>query len=237
MKEKKSNRTKTKKIRSRAYKIIRNTLITLVILGILAVAVCNIVVIASAKAHILTFDEAKELTDIDCIIVLGAGLKSDGSPSNLLYERILCGAELYLAGASDRLLLSGDHSRVDYNEVGAMKKYMLDRGIEANVVFTDHAGLDTYDTMYRAKEIFKAKRVIVVTQGFHLSRAVFIANALGLEAYGVDCDTGVYGRNIMNDIREIAARPKYVLDAVFKPEPQYLGEAIPIWGEASASDG
>ncbi|MBQ8895830.1 MAG: YdcF family protein [Clostridia bacterium] len=235
MKEKKSS--KTRRERAKIYKVIRNTIIALLLFGILFVAVSNIIVITSANRSIVSFEEAVALGDIDCIIVLGAGLKSDGSPSNLLYERILCGADLYLAGASSRLLLSGDHSRVDYNEVGAMKSYMLSRGIAANVVFTDHAGFDTYDTMYRAKEIFKAKRVIIVTQGFHLTRAVFIANALGLEAYGVDCDTGAYGRNIMNDLRETAARPKYVLDAIFKPEPEYLGEAIPIWEDASASDG
>lgn len=207
------------------------------LLAVFAVALCNIIVIASAKQNVVSFEEAVELGDIDCIIVLGAGVKPDGTMSNLLYERTLCGAELYLKNASERLLLSGDHSRADYNEVGAMKEYMVSRGIDKSAVFTDHAGFDTYDTMYRAKEIFKAKRVIIVTQGFHLSRAVFIAKALGLDAYGVDCDTGRFGRNPMNDLREIAARPKYVLDAIFKPEPQYLGEAIPIWEDASATDG
>ena len=230
MKEKKFDRAKT-------LKLIKIITVTVLLASIFAVAVANIIVIASANPYIVSFDEAAALGDIDCIIVLGAGLKADGSPSNLLYERILCGAELYLANASERLLLSGDHSRADYNEVGAMKSYMLERDIEAGAVFTDHAGFDTYDTMYRAKEIFKAKRVIIVTQGFHLSRAVFIANALGLDAYGVDCDTGRYGRNIKNDLREIAARPKYLLDAIFKPEPKYLGEAIPIWEDASATDG
>lgn len=207
------------------------------LLAVFAVALCNIIVIASAKQNVVSFEEAVELGDIDCIIVLGAGVKPDGTMSNLLYERTLCGAELYLKNASERLLLSGDHSRADYNEVGAMKEYMVSRGIDKSAVFTDHAGFDTYDTMYRAKEIFKAKRVIIVTQGFHLSRAVFIAKALGLDAYGVDCDTGRFGRNPMNDLREIAARPKYVLEAIFKPEPEYLGEAIPIWEDASATDG
>lgn len=236
MKEKKLSK-RSKKQRSKAFKIIRNTLIILAIIAFLYGTVCNALVILSAKKSIIGAEEAATLGNIDCIIVLGAGLKPDGTPSNLLYERILCGAELYLSGASERLLLSGDHSRTDYNEVGAMKDYMLARGIDASVVFTDHAGLDTYDSVYRAREIFKAKRVIIVTQGFHLSRAVFIARALGLDAYGVDCDTGAYGRNIKNDIRELAARPKYVLDAIFQPAPKYLGEAIPIWGEASASDG
>ncbi|MBO5786452.1 MAG: YdcF family protein [Clostridia bacterium] len=232
MKEKKSGKTKRRYI-----KITALILLVCFLLAVFAVALCNIIVIASAKQNVVSFEEAVELGDIDCIIVLGAGVKPDGTMSNLLYERTLCGAELYLKNASERLLLSGDHSRADYNEVGAMKEYMVSRGIDKSAVFTDHAGFDTYDTMYRAKEIFKAKRVIIVTQGFHLSRAVFIAKALGLDAYGVDCDTGRFGRNPMNDLREIAARPKYVLEAIFKPEPEYLGEAIPIWEDASATDG
>ncbi|MBO5913870.1 MAG: YdcF family protein [Clostridia bacterium] len=232
MKEKKSGKTKRRYI-----KITALILLVCFLLAVFAVALCNIIVIASAKQNVVSFEEAVELGDIDCIIVLGAGVKPDGTMSNLLYERTLCGAELYLKNASERLLLSGDHSREDYNEVGAMKEYMVSRGIDKSAVFTDHAGFDTYDTMYRAKEIFKAKRVIIVTQGFHLSRAVFIAKALGLDAYGVDCDTGRFGRNPMNDLREISARPKYVLDAIFKPEPKYLGEAIPIWEDASATDG
>ncbi len=209
----------------------------LALAGILAVAVCNIIVIAFANKYIVEFDSAVELGDIDCIIVLGAGVKEDGTLSNILRERVACGAELYLSGASDRLLLSGDHSREDYNEVGAMKAYMVSRGIDKDVVFTDHAGFDTYDTVYRAKEIFKAEKVLIITQDFHISRAVFIARAIGLDAYGVECDTGELGNDLRDDLREIAARPKYVLDAIFKPKPKYLGEAIPIWGEASLTDG
>ncbi|MBQ4316797.1 MAG: YdcF family protein [Clostridia bacterium] len=238
MKKKESNKTdkKAKKAR-RVFKILLKVTLILALIGILFVAVCNIVVIASANKYIVDFDTAVELDDIDCIIVLGAGLRADGTPSNILHERVECGANLYLSGASERLLLSGDHSRTDYNEVGAMKDYMVSRGIDKNVVFTDHAGFDTYDTAYRAKEIFKAEKVLIVTQDFHISRAVFIARSVGLDAYGVECDTGELGNNIFNDLREIAARPKYVLDAIFKPKPKYLGEAIPIWGEASLTDG
>ncbi len=206
-------------------------------LGVSAMAVCNFVVIETADEYVLPFDEAVKIEDVDCIIVLGAGVKEDGTMSYVLSERVRLGAELYLADASDRLLLSGDHSREDYNEVGAMKDYMLSRDIPANVVFTDHAGFDTYDTMYRAKEIFKAKKVLIVTQQFHISRAVFIARSLGLEAYGVCCDEDARYFNLMTDIREFCARPKYLLDAIIKPEPKFMGEEIPIWGEASASDG
>ncbi len=200
-------------------------------------ALCNIILVASADEYVLTFDEAVKIQDVDCIIVLGAGVNEDGTMSYVLSERVRTGANLYIAKASERLLLSGDHSREDYNEVGAMKDYMVSRDISPDVVFTDHAGLDTYDTMYRAKEIFKAKKVLIVTQEFHISRAVFIARSLGLEAYGVCCDEEARYFNLLTEIREFCARPKYLLDAIIKPEPKHLGEAIPIWGEASASNG
>ncbi len=225
------------KINKKALRIACIAVSAAALVSLLTVVACNAIVINSASDYIVSFDEAVALDDIDCIVVLGAGITADGGLSNILYERVLMGAELYLADTSERLLLSGDHSRVDYNEVGAMKEYMVSRGIDKDVVFTDHAGFDTYDTFYRARDVFLAKRVVIVTQEFHLSRAVFIARELGLDAYGVACDTGEYGKSILNDIREIAARTKYAFDALFMPEPKFLGEAIPIWGEASASDG
>jgi vancomycin permeability regulator SanA len=118
-----------------------------------------------------------------------------------------------------------------------MKAYMTEKGIPESVVFTDHAGFDTYDTMYRARDIFKAKRVLIVTQDFHISRAVYIARSLGLEAYGYACDGNNTFAGFRNETRETAARAKYVLNSIFKPEPKYLGEEIPIWGDASASNG
>ncbi len=225
------------KINKKALRIACISASAVLLLSVLTVSVCNAVVIGSAKDYIISFEEAKSLDGIDCIVVLGAGVRPDGSMSAMLYERVLMGAELYLADVSERILLSGDHSREDYNEVGAMKDYMVSRGIDANVVFTDHAGFDTYDTFYRARDVFLAKRVVIVTQHYHLSRAVFIARELGLDAYGVACDTGEYTIKKMNYVRETAARTKYVFDALFMPEPKFLGETIPIWGEASASDG
>ena len=125
----------------------------------------------------------------------------------------------------------------DYNEVGVMKAYMTEKGIPESVVFTDHAGFDTYDTMYRARDIFKAKKVLIVTQDFHISRAVYIARSLGLEAYGYACDGKNTFAGFRNEGRETMARAKYVLNSMFKPQPKYLGEEIPIWGDASASNG
>lgn len=201
------------------------------------VTVCNIVVVADADGYILSLDGIKKLDKVDCIIVLGAGLNADGSMSYVLSQRVKAGVALYFEGVSNRVLVSGDHSRANYNEVGAMKSYMTSNGVPASAVFTDHAGFDTYDTMYRARDIFRAKRVVIVTQSFHLSRAVFIARSLGLDAFGFACDGNGTFAGFRNELRETAARTKYVFDAIFKPSPKYLGEAIPIWGNSSASDG
>lgn len=236
MKVKKSDKTNKKTNKRNIIKLIRNLFVSLMLVAVVTVLVCNLTVLYSADDYIINAEKASELEDVDCIIVLGAGLQRDGTPSFVLRQRLDCGISLYGSGVSDRILVSGDHSRIEYNEVGSMKSYMSERGIEPNVIFTDHAGFDTYDTFYRAKEVFKAKRVVIVTQNFHLSRAVFIARELGLEAWGVASDAGASG-GIKNETREIFARVKYAFDAIFKPEPKFLGEAIPIWGDASASDG
>lgn len=197
----------------------------------------NLVVIIYGNSFVMSQEEAKDIDGVDCIIVLGAAVYEDGSMSSVLTERVNMGKSLYENGVSPKILLSGDHSRQDYDEVNAMKNHLLDGGIQREVIFTDHAGFDTYDSMYRAKEIFKAEKVVIVTQKFHLSRAVFIARSLGLEAYGVASDVDYRYLKPKTELRECFARAKYVFDAIFKPKPEYLGEAIPIWGEASLSDG
>lgn len=233
MKKKEQTRDNIK----RTIKILKRAVFCLISSVLLTVTVCNAVVIASADGYTVTLSEAQGLENIDCIIVLGAGLRADGTMTEILKERVVAGTELYFSGASGRILVSGDHSRADYNEVGAMKAYMVSAGIPDSAVFTDHAGFDTYDTMYRARDVFRAKRVIIVTQNFHLSRAVFIARSLGMEAYGYACDPEGRFAGLGNHTREAAARTKYVFDAIIKPSPKYLGEAIPIWGDSSASDG
>lgn len=224
---------KPKRIIRRIFKITAWILIAAFAFAV----ICNIGMVIYSDKYVVSVENADEITDIDCIIILGAAVREDGSLSTVLEERVSIGAELYKNGVAQKILVSGDHSKVDYNEVGAMKEYMVEMGISADVIFTDHAGFDTYDTMYRARDVFQAKKVIIVTQEFHISRAVFIARSLGLDAYGVRSDEGHRYFNLITEARECVARTKYVFDAIFKPEPTYLGEAIPIWGEASASDG
>ena len=205
-------------------------------LGIISVFWINGRVKSVAKPNILTPEQAKTLKDVDCIIVLGCQVRDDGSLSDMLHDRLWRSVQLYESGVSAKLLMSGDHGQDDYNEVGAMKQYAVDRGVPSEDVFMDHAGFSTYETMYRAKEVFQARKVVIVTQEYHLYRAIYIAEKLGLEAYGVASDLQSYVGQFNRDIREVMARCKDFGMCIFKPEPTYLGEAIPVSGNGNATN-
>ncbi len=172
----------------------------------------------------------------DCIIVLGAGVREDGSLSNMLHDRVKSGVMLYFSGVSDRLLMSGDHGSEDYDEVNAMKDYAVENDVPSECVFMDHAGFSTYDSIYRAKEIFKVEKIVIVTQGYHLPRALYLADSFGLEAYGISADLNVYAGQKYRDAREMAARVKDFFTAILKPSPKLLGESIPISGDGNATN-
>lgn len=195
----------------------------------------NLYMVNAAQSRILTVEQAAAL-DADCILVLGAGLRSDGSPSTILADRLDCALALYERGASDRLLMSGDHSREDYDEVGAMKAYAVERGAASEEVFLDHAGFSTYESVYRARDVFQAETVIIVTQSYHLYRALYLAERLGLTAYGVPSDARAYSRQPLYTAREIVARCKDFLFALCEPEPAYLGQAIPVSGDGDQTN-
>lgn len=203
--------------------------------GVLMLGVSGYVVL-STKNQILLSTEAAEIKDADCILVLGCRVYEDGTPSHMLEDRLRRGVELYNLGAAPKLLMSGDHGQLEYDEVGAMKQYALSEGVESCDVFMDHAGFSTYESLYRAKEIFGVEKVIIVTQGYHLHRALYIARVLGLEAYGVAADYRSYAGQLMRDFREILARNKDVLTTIFLPEPTYLGEMIPISGDGDVTN-
>lgn len=188
------------------------------------------------QGQILEPQAASQLSDVDCILVLGCGVKADGTPSDMLRDRLLTSIDLYNQGASSKLLMSGDHSRKNYDEVNTMKQFAMDRGVPSQDIFMDHAGLSTYESMYRARDIFQAKKIIVVTQSYHLYRALYLAKALGLEAYGVAADQQVYAGQSYRNLREIAARDKDFFTAIFMPAPTYLGEAIPVSGNGDATN-
>ena len=202
-------------------------IITFVVIASIAI---NVYVIASSRKYIMDAADAAAL-NADCILVLGARVWSGGTLSAMLADRVWTGVELYKAGASDRMLMSGDHGQTEYDEVNYMKRYAVERGVPPEDVFMDHAGFSTYESMYRADYIFQAKKIVVVTQKYHLHRAVYVARALGIEAYGVSATLRPYSSDVYNEAREYLARIKDFFTVILRPEPTYLGEAIPIWGE------
>ncbi len=193
-------------------------------------------VVTHTRSRILSIEAAAELENIDCILVLGASVKPDGTPSNMLFDRILTGVYLYKAGAAPKIIMSGDHGKANYNEVGTMKRYAVAEGIASEDVFMDHAGFSTYESIYRAKDVFQAKKVLIVTQEYHLYRALYIAEKLGLEAYGVSADLRDYAGQYKRDLREVLARSKDFVMAIVKPQPTYLGSVIPISGNGDATN-
>lgn len=224
------------KIKKKVIRRLVAIVLCLCIMGITALTAINAGVKVSTEDQIITKEAAAQLQDVDCILVLGCLVKDDGTPSHMLQDRIKMGIELYNLGAAPKLLMTGDHGRVEYDEVAAMKQYAVDAGIASEDIFMDHAGFSTYESIYRAKEIFQAKKILIVTQEYHLYRALYIANRLGLEAYGVSVNYRNYVNQTQRDIREVLARVKDFGTCIFKPEPTYLGEAIPISGDGNLTN-
>lgn len=217
-------------------KILTKLIIAVLCIGILAGATVfgiDFYVRKSTEDNIFKIKEAG--SGYDCVLVLGCAVWGE-KPSHMLEDRLLIGIELCKLGASDKLLMSGDHGSDEYDEVNVMKKFATDRGLAPEDVFMDHAGFSTYESMYRARDIFKVKKVLIVTQDYHLPRAIYVAQKLGLEADGVACNLREYGGQEFRDIREILARTKDFFYSVFKPEPTYLGEEIPIWGDGNKTN-
>ena len=209
------------------------TFFSLIIIALCALIFINIYMCQSVKDQIV--DESSTFEDVDCILVLGAGVKN-GQPTPMLSDRLQESVFLYKVNASSRILMSGDHGSVNYDEVNAMKKFAISKGIPTSHIFMDHAGFSTYESIYRAKEIFQAKKVIIVTQEYHLYRALYIANELGLEAVGVSATKRDYGGQIIREAREILARGKDFVNCIFKPEPTYLGDTIPVSGDGNITN-
>ena len=224
------------KTKKKTLRRLLSIFLCLCILGITALTVINSIVKLSTGDQIISSEEAAKLEDIDCILVLGCFVKDDGRPSDMLFDRLTRGVELYDLGAAPKLLMSGDHGREEYDEVAAMKQFAIDEGIPSEDVFMDHAGFSTYESIYRAKEIFQADKILIVTQEYHLYRALYIANQLGVEAYGVSSDYHTYVGQFMRDFREMLARAKDCATCIFKPEPTYLGDAIPIFDDGNLTN-
>lgn len=205
-------------------------------LVIAIVAVANLVVWRGGRDEV-TADTAK-VPHAQAALVLGAQVLPSGRPSDMLVDRVKAAEDLYRAGRVDKLLLSGDHSRVNYDEVGTMRRMMLADGIPAADIFTDHAGFDTWDSAQRAKRVFDVQSAVVVTQGFHMARALYEARHAGLQASGFLADRRNYG-HVMPRLkaREALARVKAFGDVLTNASPKFLGAQIPITGDGRKSWG
>ncbi len=211
-------------------------LAALVLLAGLAVLLPNLIITQSADDRIVQDPEDAPYAQV--AIVLGAKVYASGTPAPMLADRIDTAIALYKLDKVDKILLSGDHGQKTYDEVNAMLEYVRARGVPDEDIFTDHAGFSTYDTMYRARDVFEVTDALVVTQEFHLARAVYTARALGLEAIGVVADIQPYANERRFAMRDWLARVKAFIQLhVTKPLPRYLGPVIPIDGDGRATRG
>lgn len=218
-------------------KVIRNMLIVLCVIICIVIIVTigiNLYIYNTTKKQIISQD-SQNLQDIDCILILGAGVWGD-RPSPMLEDRLLQGIELYKNEISNKIIMSGDHSRKEYDEVNIMKDFAIEKGVDTKDIFMDHAGFSTYESIYRAKYIFKAKKIIIVTQKYHLYRALYIANSFGIKAYGIPSNPREYAGQFVREIREILAREKDFINCIIKPQPKFLGDTIPVSGNGDITN-
>lgn len=218
-------------------KLIKRGIRLLCLLIILAVAVTVILYNYTDKIGEKLTVNINDAKPVDCIIVLGAGVVGS-TPSIALANRLDKAYEVYEAGYADRILVSGDHGQKSYDEVNVMRNYLVGLGVPKENIFMDHAGFSTYDSMYRARDVFKVNTAIVVTQKLHLRRALYIADKLGIDCQGVEAQNAPAMSTRVQSIREYPARVKAFLQCeVFHSKPKYLGDVIPIWGNGLDTEG
>ncbi len=205
-------------------KIIKIIMSILIILGLTLLIISKYIII-STKNNIVEINELKE-KKYDAIVVLGAGIVNK-EPSKMLKERLDTAIEIYNK-KPNKIIMSGDNGSINYNEVIVMKNYALNEGIPEEDIFMDHAGFSTYESIYRAKEIFGVNNMIIVSQKYHLYRALFIAKAFDIKAVGIDAMKVEYSGQKYRESREKLARIKDFIFCIIKPKPTYLGEKINI---------
>ncbi len=215
-------------------KILKRLFIFLIV-GLHFVLTLNLLVINETRGRILSIEDIKKEEGFDCILILGAGLQ-DGKPSKMLQERLDMGIEVYQKYKNNKILMSGDHTRKNHDEVNAMKYYAFLKDVPTNDVFLDHAGVSTFDSLLRAKEIFGAKKIVIITQKYHLYRALYIAKSLGIEAYGVDATKATYLGQSKREVREILARIKDMVKAKINLVSVYNEKTISLKGNGDRTN-
>lgn len=212
-------------------KVLLTIMWIIIFIGVSSLAI-NLYICSSTKNQIISIDELNN--DYDAILVLGC--KVDGNrPSLMLSRRLEKAIDVYNS-LNSKFLLSGDHGKKEYDELNVMNDYLKTYSISSDDIFLDHAGFSTYDSIYRAKNIFGVKKIVIITQNYHLYRSLYLANKLGIEAYGVSADDIPY-KSIMikNEIREYLARTKDFFKGIVQPQSKYLGELIDIHGSGTVT--
>ena len=188
----------------------------------LFVLIINLNIVAKTNDNIYTVEELIKIPDnFDCILILGAGVKKDGSPTDMLYDRLMVGYSAFENNKSQYILISGDSEYSHYTETVTMKKVLNEKGVEDNNIICDGYGLSTYESIWRAKNVYGFKKVLIVTQEYHLYRAIYIAQKLGIEAYGIDGALRTYGKQPIYNLREYIARIKDLIYSEMRPGAQY----------------
>lgn len=198
-------------------KIILITIMTIIVLSPLLI---NLYVILNTTSNIIIKEEYQQLKDVDYILALGASVRRE-RPSPMLEDRLKKAIELYNINTQNKILVTGDHTKEDYDEVTIMKNYLLENNIPEEKIIMDPAGVSTYDSIFRVQKQLKAKKIIIVSQKYHLYRALYIANSLGIEAYGVPADDIKYKGATYREVREILARNKDFIKSIIKPTSYY----------------
>ncbi|MCL2874215.1 MAG: YdcF family protein [Defluviitaleaceae bacterium] len=216
----------------------------LVVFAVLTIfGIIGIVTFFGIQSHIKRFAapfivSLEDAPEVDAILVLGAFVHPDGRVSGVLYDRLTYALRLFEAGKAEVIIVSGDHGQTYYDEVNAMRNWLLDRGVPREKIFMDHAGFNTYDSMYRASLIFRVESIIISTQNFHIYRAIYIARRLGLKAYGYPSpDRAVFNMRA-NNTRESLARVRAFLDVeIVRRGPRFRGDEIPFWTNGILTEG
>jgi len=209
-------------------------------IGALVFLVPNGVVCATTRGDFRSLDSAADVQEMkdaepQAILVLGAGINKDGSPSKILRDRLDTAIDLYEAGVAPKLIMSGDNSISTYNEVMAMCNYVAEQGVDRDDIFCDHSGVNTYNSMYRAYHVFGVRRCVVVTQEYHLYRAVYLAKGFDMQAYGVPADRHDYQNMDRYESREFLARIKGFFDLIFNVEPEVKSSPVSLDGSGTVT--
>ena len=205
-------------------------IVIIILLGLLI----DLFVILATKNYIISIEKIED-NEYDCILVLGASVRNN-RPSPMLEDRLKTAIKLYENRVSNKILVSGDHASNDYDEVNVMKNYLIDKGIPSEDIFMDHLGISTYDSILRAKKIYNVNKAIIVTQKYHLYRALYIAKSIDLKVYGVNASERDYAGQAKRDLREFFARIKDFIKCLIRSDSRNLGEVIKIQGNGDKTN-